>query len=87
MQRGRGVGGGQKNQTHGNQTECIASGHTHTHTHRNVVVSGWGEVGDGASVARWQHQLVLYQRVLKHHAVDIAARQVTADLEEEETCN
>lgn len=33
---------------------------TWTDTHSDVVVSRRGEVGDGASVARWKHQLVPY---------------------------
>lgn len=37
--------------------ERFASGQN---THGNVVASGRSDVGDRASVARWEHQLVPY---------------------------
>ena len=53
-------------------------------THRDVVVSWWGEVGDGPSAAGWQHDLVFDERVLKHQTVNITSSDVTADLRTEE---
>lgn len=50
-------------------------------THIDVVVAGGSQVGHSASVFGWEHNLVLDEGVLKHRAVDVTPRDVTANLQ------
>lgn len=44
------------------------------------VVAGVCDVGDGSLVPGRQHELVLDQRVLVHQAINVASRDVAAQL-------
>ena len=49
-------------------------------THGDVIVSRRSHVGHGASVFGGQHDLVLDEGVLIHHAIDVTSCDVTPDL-------
>ena len=46
----------------------------------DVVVAVGGDVGDVSAGAGGQHDAVLHQGVLKHHAVDVTSSDAVTDL-------